>query len=282
MTVRRFQAPGIDLALQQWGDGPVPVLALHGWLDNSAGFTPLAPHLQGVTLVAPDLAGHGHSAHRPATGSYNLWDDLRELLALADWLGWERFTLLGHSRGAMIALLLAASLPERIERVAFLDGLWPLPDSPDDAPQQLGRHLREFRRTPAASPRFATLDEAVAARRRHTPLPDAVLAPLVQRNLRRDGDAWVWSTDARLRYASAFKLSQAHNRAFAAAVRCPNRVLLAEGGMAGYGEMVEAIRALAHLQLEILPGGHHLHMENPALVASRLNPFWAGSALNCS
>src|SRR5690606_37849647 len=68
-----FETPYLRLAAQAWGpaDG-VPVLAFHGWLDNSASFETLAIELlqrdPQLRLVAWDAPGHGHSQHRRDAG----------------------------------------------------------------------------------------------------------------------------------------------------------------------------------------------------------------------
>ena len=66
----RLSLPHIELAAHVFGpeDG-IPVIALHGWLDNANSFARLAPKLHGLRIVALDLAGHGHSAHRPPGAS---------------------------------------------------------------------------------------------------------------------------------------------------------------------------------------------------------------------
>ena len=89
---------GVEIAVRCWGpeDG-IPVLALHGWLDNAASFERLAPLLDGCFVVAPDLAGHGRS-DQPAKGNdMDTWaDDLADLL---DKLDVKDATLVGHSTG---------------------------------------------------------------------------------------------------------------------------------------------------------------------------------------
>ena len=101
----RLSLPHIELAAHLYGpeDG-LPVLALHGWLDNAASFARLAPKLEGLRIVALDFAGHGHSEHRSAGAGYALWDYAYDVLQVAEQFGWARFSILGHSMGAITAV----------------------------------------------------------------------------------------------------------------------------------------------------------------------------------
>src|SRR5690606_29062519 len=81
--------------------------------------------LKGADVVALDLAGHGHSYHRTLQAAYNIWEDLPDILRAADQLGWQKFNLLGHSRGAIISALLIATLPERVISAALVGGYGP-------------------------------------------------------------------------------------------------------------------------------------------------------------
>lgn len=117
----------LRFAAKRWGDpNGLPVLALHGWLDNAASFDQLAPCLPQLQLVAIDLAGHGHSEHRPSGVKYHYVDYIDDVMAVADALGWERFALLGHSLGAGIACVVAGSFPERITHLMLLEGIGPM------------------------------------------------------------------------------------------------------------------------------------------------------------
>jgi haloacetate dehalogenase len=85
----------------------------------------LAPRLAAeFTVVAPDLRGYGDSSKPPAgpdNANYSkraLAQDQVETMAA---LGFERFAVAGHDRGARVAHRLARDHPERIERLALLD-----------------------------------------------------------------------------------------------------------------------------------------------------------------
>jgi pimeloyl-ACP methyl ester carboxylesterase len=259
-----------------WGEGAggIPTLALHGWLDNAASFVPLASHMQ-LSVLAIDLPGHGLSDHRPPPGSYNLWDDLLDILALADHLDWPKFNLLAHSRGALIATLLAATMPERIARVVLLDGIWPAPLAPQDAPNQLRRYLLDQRRyLQKKLPIYADVAAAVAARQKATGLGEQAARLIVERGIDTLADGRVvWRSDPRLTLASAFKLTAEHSRAFVAAIDAPVLALLATEGFAREPGVAELLRQMPHIESHILHGKHHMHMEDAALVAPLVEKF---------
>ena len=127
---KKFHVFGQTLAGLSWDGQGEPVLALHGWLDNAASYLPLASQWQ-RPMVALDFSGHGHSDHRPDGVVTHLVDHVRDVLAVADQLGWQRFSLVGHSMGAGIACLFAAAFPERVSRLVLIEGLGP-PSTPGE------------------------------------------------------------------------------------------------------------------------------------------------------
>jgi pimeloyl-ACP methyl ester carboxylesterase len=271
-----WEINGLQLAGLGWGEpGARPLLALHGWLDNAASFSLLAPLLRGHHVVAVDLTGHGRSARRSPDATYQIWDDLPELLGVLDALGWERFGLLGHSRGAAISSLLASVIPERVERLVLLDGVAPQGVGEDQFPRQLRRFLDEKRYWQQRENRvYTSIDAAVASRTGVSP-PPAAARRLVERNLRPCEGGYTWTTDLRLRGASAVKMTGGQIEAVLAALTMPTLLLLAEQGFGRHPEILKQARQhISQLELEFVPGGHHFHMESGvATVAQRISTF---------
>ena len=152
---RTFELNGLTLTAKEWGrSGSIPVIALHGWLDNAATFDRMLPFMENLHVIALDLAGHGRSSHRSIDSSYDIWIDIGEVMSVADHMGWDRFALLGHSRGAIISGLIAGTFPERISHAVLIDGYVPMPQSADNAAKQVMKAIRENRRFAASSPTF--------------------------------------------------------------------------------------------------------------------------------
>lgn len=277
---RQFQVDQFTFAAQQWGNPEGrPVLALHGWLDNSASFYRLAPLLDDLNIIALDMAGHGQSCHRPGSAPYNIWEDVAEVLAIADDLGWEHFSLLSHSRGAIVSALLAGAFPERVDRMVLIEGLFPEPVSSVDAPKQLAESIRKTRELADKPLRlFDSVEAAVRARTQGMfPLSESAARALTERGVTPVESGYRWSTDQRLLAPSAFKLTRGQIQGFISAIQSPTRVLLADQGMPKlYPGFTEAAREFSQLEVEMLEGGHHLHMEDEApAVADRVREFFA-------
>ncbi|MDZ4335703.1 MAG: alpha/beta hydrolase [Pseudomonas sp.] len=275
----RLRLPHIELAAHLYGpeDG-VPVIALHGWLDNAASFSRLAPLLPGLRIVALDFAGHGHSDHRPPGSSYAIWDYAHDVLQVAEQFGWQRFSLLGHSMGAIVSVLLAAAMPERIERLALIDGLIPYTGEPDTAPQKLGEALKaQLALAGKSKPVYAEFDRAVEARMRGVGAVSREAAELLaQRGLMPVPGAYTWRTDSRLTLPSPLRLTHAHALAFVRNLQCPAKLVMAQQGMLlAQPSITQLVEGLA-IEVAQLPGGHHLHLDDDAgagLVADCFKAF---------
>ena len=280
---RRFELPGLALAAEIWGEpGERPILASHGWLDNAGSFALLAPLLPECEIVALDLAGHGRSDSRSPDSSYNLWQDVGDLLDVADMLGWQRCTLLGHSRGAAISMLFAAAFPERVNALILLEGGLPLTAEAEDAPEGLARALRETRalrgRAGRVFPQRETaIAERVAGFSKVTPQAAGVLA---RRSLRAVPGGYQWHADQRLKAQSELRFTAEHVRAFARRVTAPVLLLFAaESPFAGRPLYREMPQLFADIEVHRLPGGHHCHLEGAeAAIAERIRTFFARRA----
>lgn len=106
------------------GDGP-PLLLLHGHPQTHAIWHKVAPTLaQRFTVVACDLRGYGDSS-KPAGaadhGNYSKRTMARDALRVMQSLGFERFRVLAHDRGARVAHRLGMDHPAAIERMVLLD-----------------------------------------------------------------------------------------------------------------------------------------------------------------
>ncbi|WP_304640512.1 alpha/beta fold hydrolase [Pseudomonas sp.] len=275
----RFKLPSMEIAAKVWGKaGGVPVIGLHGWLDNAATFDIIAPRLSGVQLVALDLPGHGFSDHLP-TGGYSLWQQAATVLQVAEELGWSRFALLGHSMGAIISTILAGSLPERILGAAMIDGLLPITAEAEDSPQQMARFLKaSLTVANKRKPVYASPEQAIAARVEggNTPMTTEAARHLVERGLMPDHGGWTWRTDPQLMLPSAVRLTLGHAFAFAQAITSPACLVLAnQGVMQRHPALFDRIEKLDNIRVHRVDGGHHLHLESQApMVATILDSFY--------
>ncbi|MQT40694.1 MULTISPECIES: alpha/beta fold hydrolase [unclassified Pseudomonas] len=273
----RLSLPHIELAAHIFGpqDG-LPVIALHGWLDNANSFARLAPKLSGLRIVAVDFAGHGHSDHRPRGAGYALADYAFDVLCVAEQLGWKQFALLGHSLGAIVSVIIAGSFPERVTRLALIDGIvlrsGPDIDAAENMSKALEAQLAHGHKRKSVHP---TLDRAIEARMKGMVAVSREAAELLaQRGLMPVPGGYSWRSDSRLTLPSPLRLTDAQAMSFVRRVTCPTMLVVAEEGMlVNHPELLDRLP----FTLERLAGGHHLHLNDEAgatLVADCFNRFF--------
>ena len=271
-------ADGLSYAGLEWGDpNGYPIVALHGWLDNALSFSVMAPFLTKYRLIALDLSGQGLSDHRSLDATYHIWDDVPQLLSVIASLGLDELVVMGHSRGAAIAVLLATALEEQCSRLVLLDGMLPRPAPEESAAEQFLQSQRDHIGLTAHRPRtFGDLEEFVGARVKlgFSQGSARILAP---RALRETAEGWALTHDPRLNHASAVKLSPGMCSAFYAAMTQPTLALVAEQGLrmrGGLEASLAAVSEMSNCRVETVLGSHHTHMEEGAQhIAERLADF---------
>lgn len=117
MAAGGHEVTAITLPYRRAGAGQTVVL-VHGYLGGSlqwnAEIESLRHHFD---VVAPDLAGYGDACHLEAPTE--IAAHARAVLATLDHLGVDRFHLLGHSMGGMVAQEIVSLAPLRVQRLVL-------------------------------------------------------------------------------------------------------------------------------------------------------------------
>lgn len=111
---------GLTLHYTDEGTG-LPVLALSGLTRTVKDFDYVAPHLSSIRLIRLDYRGRGKSDWAEDWSTYSIPVEGRDAVELLDHLGIEKAAILGTSRGGLIAMVLAATVKDRLLGVALND-----------------------------------------------------------------------------------------------------------------------------------------------------------------
>ncbi|WP_225937955.1 alpha/beta fold hydrolase [Myxococcus sp. RHSTA-1-4] len=115
------KGPAGALHVDDGGKGGLPVVFVHSSCGNTTHWAAQFVHLRrSRRAVALDLRGHGKSAP-PADGDISVEDFARDIEAVVDALGLQRFVLVGHSMGGAVCAAYAGLHPDRVAGLFLLD-----------------------------------------------------------------------------------------------------------------------------------------------------------------
>ena len=121
---RRLQANGVDIHARVGGSGP-PLLLLHGYPQSHLIWHRVACDLADrFTVVATDLRGYGHSgkpAGLPDHANYSKRTMALDQVEVMRHLGFPKFAICGHDRGARVGHRLAVDHPDAVTKLMLLD-----------------------------------------------------------------------------------------------------------------------------------------------------------------
>ena len=140
MQKRTVEAGGLSIAICEAGTGERHLLLVHGFTGAKEDFGEVLDRFAdaGWHAVAPDLRGHGSTSQPASEDAYGLELFADDVWGLVDAMGWDRFVLLGHSLGGMIAQVAAARQPSRLRGLVLMDTSHGPPDGVDDSLMDLG------------------------------------------------------------------------------------------------------------------------------------------------
>ena len=163
---------GLKLGIQRFGVGqPKKILLIHGWLDNSNSFKILAPKLAeiGYESTAIDLLGHGHSDHAPITSNSHFSQMCVHIKEVVDSIiennNNEKISIVGHSMGGAVALMMAAAYPELINKLVMIESVGMVTKPAEDVVKTLRKGIKDIEKFDTTrEPRKVSMETAVQAR----------------------------------------------------------------------------------------------------------------------
>lgn len=277
---------GLRLAWREWGEGPIPVLFIHGnlaskdWIELAARWFP-----EDLRVIGVDWRGCGDSdkpAAEPGYANYTMAQHAADMRAALDGLGIDRCHLATHSTGGMIAAHMQLADPDRYGRCLALDPVTPLGLKFDETSIAIFRAMQASREVTRAGMATAAASLFVA---------DSLLPGATPRFREGEGELQAFFEriiDQTFRVAEGIWFGTPHNlnieyESGDVARRMPELThehLVLWGELDGWIPAADVKRMAAEMpncRLVTAPGiGHSMNLENPALYAGYLGGFLGG------
>lgn len=266
------------------GSGP-PLLLLHGYPQSSAMWHAVAPRLaQDYTVICPDLRGYGQSS-KPDGGpaAYAKRAMGQDLFALMDHLGFERFLIGAHDRGARVAHRMAADRPARVRALSVLD-IAPTREMFANATSAFAAEYWHWywliqprprpERQICCDPDAYWIEKCCESADNPAPFAREALAEYMEAFAAEDAIRASCED-----YRAAYTIDIAHDDADPSKLAMPLMALWGDkGAIEVHFDCLALWRQRAgDVQGKALPGGHYLAEECPKALLAEWLPFFAGA-----
>ena len=275
---RFYESQGLRLHYADWGNVAAPPLILiHGGLDHCRNWDAIARALQPhFHIVAPDLRGHGDSDWAKGS-SYSLADNLVDLSRLSAVAELKDAAIIGHSMGGMVAQAYAGTFPERVSRLAVLDGTFLTHANPTPIDEQISRWIKQLERIAQQEPStFKTIEEAAQrlTGRNKRLTPEQALH-LARHGVRQHADGlYRWKFDHFQRARAPYRLSPDDYIALWSRIDCPTLLMWGSESFLADPEAAGLLAHFRHAEMHKVSGaGHWLHHDRLEEVLATLRQF---------
>ena len=226
--------------------------------------------------MAPDLRGHGDSEWAKGS-SYSLADHLYDLTRLMRAAAVDTATIVAHSLGGMIGLAYSGTFPDRVSRLAVLDGAFLPQRSTVPIDEQIAAWVTQLDKiSDAKVRRFRNVGEAAERMLAHNRRLTAEQAlHLASHGLRTNADgSYSWKYDAYQRVRAPYRLSLDEYAALWARVACPTLLLYGDESFLPDPAKAGVLAHFRQAESKTITGaGHWLHHDKPDEVVAALRAF---------
>jgi pimeloyl-ACP methyl ester carboxylesterase len=244
----------LPLNVESRGAGGTPVLFVHSFAGDLSHWSAQLEHLKAARrALAFDLSGHGKSPG--AVGAYSISELAKDVGAVADAQGLERFVLVGHSLGAQVAIEYAALHSARVLALGLVDA----PPAPGAIPIEQQQQIRAA----VMQDPFAAIEQFWKQTAFQNSRPE-VQVKLLQNLRRLSRQAAAELTLATLGYDGATPLREFRAPKFAIVTPANDAPLSLHNAVPG-------------IQHTVIKGtGHWIHLDKPAEFNAVLDIFLRG------